>query len=211
MTNAILTSGVVLTACRFHYRRLVAPGAIRVLFLALSVACMGAAPLVDAQEIAAPASATERGVKAAFIFKFLSYVEWPPTAFSQADAPIVIGVVGADDIAAELQQITTARAVEGHPLVVRRMREGDSLAGVHVLFMGASEAARLPALVRTAQQRPILTVAEVPGALAHGTIVNFLMIDGRVRFEISVEAAERSGLKLSSRLLGVAQNVRTGP
>ncbi len=85
-------------------------------------------------------AATERGVKAAFLYKFVAYVDWPATAFSQADAPIVIGVVGADDIAAELQQSTTSRTVNNRPIVVRRMRDGDSLAGLHMLFIGRGEA-----------------------------------------------------------------------
>jgi len=166
-------------------------------------------PCAGRAQDAVPA-ASERAVKAAFLYKFLSYVEWPAAAFTQGDAPIVVGVVGSDEVVTELQQIAAARSVDNRAVVVRRVREGESLAGLHALFVGRNEHARLPALVKSAQQRGVLIVTDWPGALDQGAAINFLTIDGRIRFEISVEAAERSGVKLSSRLLAVAQNVRTG-
>lgn len=175
--------------------------------------CFGfAAWMEDArtEELAVPPAASERSIKAAFLFKFLAYVEWPALAFSAPEAPIVIGVLGADDIAAELSQITASRSANGRPVVVRRLREGESFAGLHVLYIGRSEAARVPGLVRAAQQRSILTVGDVPGGMDHGIVITFVVVDGRVRFEIAIDAAEKSGLKLSSRLLSIAQNVRSG-
>jgi len=178
--------------------------------LLLAWALVSAGVAMDVRSEEAPPAASERSIKAAFIFKFLSYVEWPALAFSAPEAPIVIGVIGADDVAAELAQVTASRTANNRPVLVRRLHEGESLAGVHVLYIGRSEAARLPVLVRSTQQRAILTIADIPGGLEHGVAINFLIIDGRVRFEIAPEAAERGGLKLSSRLLSVAQNVRAG-
>ena len=79
-----------------------------------------------------------------------------------------------------------------------------------MLFIGKTESARLNQLAQSAQPRSILTVTESDGALAHGSVINFVLNDGRVRFEIALDSAEKSGLKLSSRLLAVAQEVRTG-
>ncbi len=93
---------------------------------------------------------------------------------------------------------------------VRKLREGDSLAGVHVLFAGRAESARLMSLARATPSQPILVVTEADAALNQGSIVNFVMTSGRVRFEIALDNAERRSLKLSSRLLTVAQHVRTG-
>lgn len=154
--------------------------------------------------------ALEHRVKAAFLYKFAGYVEWPPALLAQADTPVTIAVMGAEPIAVELSQMVVGRTVNGRSLTVRRVRPGDSLAGVHVLFVGKTENARLPQLAQSAQPRSILTVSESDGALTRGSIINFVLADGRVRFEIARDTAEKSGLKLSSRLLAVAQQVRTG-
>jgi YfiR/HmsC-like len=152
----------------------------------------------------------EHSVKAAFLYKFLGYVEWPAEAFTQPDTPIGIGVLSGGEIADELARIVSGRNVNGRPITVKRLKEGDSLAGIHMLFIGRSESARLSQLVKAAHQRPILTVTEAQGALTHGSVINFVLADSRVRFEVSLEAADRSGIKLSSRMLAVAYNLRGG-
>jgi hypothetical protein len=149
----------------------------------------------------------ERGVKAAFLYKFLSYIEWPSAVFPKPDSPFVIGVTGADTVAAELAQIARGRTVDNRPVTVRRIEEKDPISGLHLLFIGRSAAARQPQLLAVAQQNPIVTVTETEDALAHGSVINFKLSDGRVRFEVSLAAAEKSDLKLSSRLLAVASSV----
>lgn len=157
-----------------------------------------------------PATASERTVKAAFVYKFLSYVEWPADAFGAPGAPLVIGVVGADEFAVELTDLVRGRTVNDHPIEVRRVRPSDPLTGLNVLFIGAAEQARLAALARAAATRGVLTISEGEGGLDRGSVINFVLIDGRVRFEVSLEAAERAGIRLSSRLLAVAHFVRMG-
>jgi uncharacterized protein DUF4154 len=152
----------------------------------------------------------EHRVKAAFLYKFAGYVDWPTASFARPDTPVTIAVLGAEPVAEELVQAVAGRTVDGRPVMVKRLKPGESLAGVHILFIGKAESARLGQLAQTAQPRAILTVTESDGALAQGSIINFVMADRRVRFEISLDAAEKSGLKLSSRLLAVAQQVRTG-
>jgi len=148
----------------------------------------------------------EQEVKAAFLFKFPSFVEWPQGALR--DGPIVIGVAGADEVAAELQQIVPGRNVQGRPVVVHRLREGEPVAGLHMLFLGRGEAPRLREVVRAAPAQPLLIVCEWEGALEQGAVVNFLSGDGRVRFEVALDAAERRSLRVSPRMLSVAQSVR---
>ncbi len=152
----------------------------------------------------------EQRVKAAFLYKFAGYVEWPAKSFARPETPVVIGVMGNELLAAELIHAVTGRTVNDRLVTVKRLKAGDSLAGIHVLFIGKSESARLNQLAQTAQPRSILTVTESDGALAHGSVINFVLTDGRVRFEIALDSAEKSGLKLSSRLLAVAQQVLTG-
>jgi len=167
--------------------------------------------LVASPAIAADdAAALERTVKAAFVYKFLSYVEWPAGAFARPDAPIVIGVYGADDIGSELSQVVPGRTIADRPLEVRRVKEADPLTGLHVLFIGRAESNRIRELAQVARQNSILVISESDNALDSGSIINLVLADGRVRFEVALDAAEKSGLKLSSRMLALARVVRTG-
>src|SRR5258706_15391389 len=111
--------------------------------------------------------------------------------------------MGAERLAAELSQVVTGRTVGGRALAVKRVRPGESLAGVHILFVGKGENSQLGQLAQGAKPRPILTVTESEGALGQGSMINFVLVDRRVRFEIALDSAEKSGLKLSSRLLAV--------
>lgn len=156
---------------------------------------------------AASAQPREDEVKAAFLYKFLSFVEFPRAALPHG-APVVIGVAGADEVAAELAQLVVGRSVEGRPVQVRRLREGEAAEGVHVLFLARGQAGRLRELQRNAPAQPLLLVADWEGALDAGAVVNFVRAEARVRFEVALDAAERRGLRISPRMLAVAQSVR---
>ena len=162
-----------------------------------------AAPAEDPENL-------EYRVKAAFQYKFAGYVEWPEAIFAQPTTPVTIGVMGADPVAAELSQLVVGRTVNNRTITVRRLKPGEPLSGVHILFVGGTESARLNQVLPLAQPRAILTVTESEGALAQGSVINFTVAERRVRFEISLGSAEKSKLKLSSRLLAVAQQVHTG-
>jgi len=145
---------------------------------------------------------SEQSVKAAFLYRFAAYIEWPQPA--PPDAPFVIATLGADDVAAELSSMLPGRAVAGRPAVVRTVKEGESLQGVQILFIG-KRAADARAAVRAAHQQGILTVTE--NGLETGGVINFVIADNRVAFEVSLDAAERSGHRISSRMLAVARRV----
>jgi hypothetical protein len=175
------------------------------------VACVCIAILAaSGAAVAEDDASLEQRVKAAFLYQFAGYVEWPPNSFAQPSTPVTIAVLGADSLAAELSQVVTGRTVGGRPVTVKRVKPGESLAGVHILFIGRAENTRLSQLAQSAQPRGILTVTESDGALAQGSMINFVLVDRRVRFEVALDAAEKNGLRLSSRLLAVAQQVRTG-
>lgn len=161
----------------------------------------------------APASANvpvpEARLKAAFLYQFVGYVEWPPEALPAQGAPFTIGVVGGEGLSRELTQAVKGRSAQGKPIEVKRLDAGDTLRGVQLLFIGADRRQRLEELVPSARQGAVLVVTESEGALDDGSVINFLIADQRVRFEVSLVAAEESGLKLSSRLLDVAQRVVT--
>lgn len=153
----------------------------------------------------AQTAASEAGVKAAYLFKFLAYVEWPTTALPVAGAPFVIGVVEAEAVHEDLLLAVAERQVSGHPVVVRKLLRDDNLDGVHALFIGRG-AARARWLERV-KGRPLLLVTDAAQGLESGSMINFVTADGRVRFEASQAAAEGAGLRLSARLLAVAERV----
>lgn len=170
--------------------------ALRAALAAVLALCMLCAP-----PRAPAAVGQERSVKAAFLLKFVGYVEF--SAPSAPGAPLVIGVAGAPRLAAELARLA-AHAPGNRAVAVRELGAGDALAGVDVLFIGARESEQAARLLRAAARQGILGVTEFDGGLREGSVINFRLVDERVRFEVSLAAADRARLKLSSRLLSVA-------
>ena len=155
-----------------------------------------------------PPAPPEQSTKAAFLYKFPAYVEWRQGAFAEPASPVVIGVLGAADVAEQLTAMAAARKAGERPIEIRQLRAGDALEGVHVLFVGREQSGRVAGLAPAAQRRGILLVTDYDGALDDGSAINLVVIDNRVRFEVSLGATEKSGLKLSSRMLSVALWVR---
>jgi hypothetical protein len=174
------------------------------LFLLFAAALSWAAPALS-QPID---SASEQSIKAAYLYKFADYVEWPEGVLPDPFAPLIIGVVGDDPLAEELAEMTRGRSVHGRSILVRRLEPEDSLDGLHVLFVAAAGSDDLRDLTPAARERSVLVVTESGDALESGSIINFRPVDQRIRFEVSLDSADRSGLKLSSRLLAVAVYVR---
>ncbi len=152
----------------------------------------------------------ERKVKAAFLYKFLGYTEFPASAFSDATAPVVIGLAAADELAAELGRIVAGRTVQSRPITVKVVREGEAPSGVHLLFVGGNDSTRLRSILKAVQPAPVLTVTEADNGLQQGSVINFKVVEERVRFDVSLEAADKNSVKLSSRLLTVANHVHKG-
>jgi hypothetical protein len=175
---------------------------------ALIAAVALAACLVTAAEL--PASAIQQRIKAAFLSKFPAYVEWPAGAFSQPESPLVIGVAGAEAIARELDQAIAGRTVAGRTLRVHRIAAGEQPDDCcQILFVGADSGhERTTQLLAQARGRPVLTVTELDDQ-PQGSIINFLVADDRVRFDISRPAAERNGLQVRAQLLAVARQATT--
>jgi hypothetical protein len=167
--------------------------------------------VVLAGGVASPAKADtladEYRVKAAFLYKFGSYIEWPDRSFARADSPIAIGVMGADMLADELAQIVAGRNVNGRPVLVRRLRPGNSIAGLHVLFIGRTDRGRLAEILAAARGQALLTVTESDEALELGSMINLVVVEDKVRFDVALSPSESSNLKISARLLGVARKV----
>ena len=177
---------------------------------ALVLALVPLSPAPSHAQVTSEAQTNERSVMAAYIYRFITYVEWPASAFPSAEAPIVIGVVNADDIAAELEQIVQGRTAQNRRLQVRRIAPGEAGTGVNVLFIGGEAAPKFLQTAKTLTERSVLTITGIDRGIEQGSVINFIQVDGRVRFEVNVAVAEKSGLRLSSRLLTVATRVKAG-
>jgi len=153
----------------------------------------------------------EYRVKAAFLYKFGEYVEWPSDPVQRTDNSLVIGVIGADALADHLAQLVVGRSVNGRPVSVRKMRRGEPLDTVQLLFIGRSENDRLAGHLAAARGHPVLTVTESDQGLSAGSMVNFVIVDDKVRFDIALPAVEEGNLRISARLLSVARKVMGRP
>ncbi len=168
-------------------------------------------PLAIASLLFAPArlSAQFDGqqVKAAFVLNFLKFVTWPGAQAGEAGAIDVV-VLGADDLAKALSHASAGQQVAGRAIVVRSVRKAADIGDApHLLFIGASERDRLPALLRQFEGRPVLTVGDAAGYGTAGVVLNFYTSDTRIRFEANTNAAARAGLQISSHLLRLARIV----
>ena len=163
--------------------------------------------LVNALQVHAQDALSEYQVKAAYLFNFLKFVEWPDESFADPIAPIVIGVVGEDPFGNALPQVVIGKTVQGRDLVIRIYHTGEDLRGAHILFISASERKRLPMILSSLRGSNVLTVADTAGFLDAGGMIQFLNENGRVRFAINVDAAGRAKLKMSSKLLSLAKVV----
>jgi hypothetical protein len=168
-----------------------------------------AATLMTATGIAAVGAqtptASDVAVKAAFLYNFAKFAEWPKLA---ASAPIVVCVVGDDGIAAVLVDTMSGKSINGHALEISRPQEGGTWQTCSVLFVADAERRRSAVGLNRIRTLPILTVSDGKNFSQAGGIIELYVEDGRMRFAINVDAAERSGLHLSSRLLGLAKVVR---
>jgi hypothetical protein len=176
--------------------------------LLLALGTLGGAAECRAQ---AGLQAAEYRVKAAFLYKFCGFVEWPPRVFGRPDSRFTIAVVGADALADELERVVAERTVNGRPVTVRKLKRGESIANVQMLFVGRSEAGRLAEILTPARARATLIVTESENALALGSMINFVVVEDKVRFDVAVPPAEEGDLRISARLLAVARKVVTGP
>jgi hypothetical protein len=176
-------------------------GLAAILFGACVLAPMSA---VRAQGAERPREAL---VKAAFLHKFFSFVEWPEGTFARPDTPVRIGVIGDDEVWQDLLELSKDRVRDGRPVTPVRLLPGESLSGVHILYIRSPSPARITEILAAAPPG-ILTVADADSAFAKGSVVSFFVEDGRVRFGISMQAAAHQGLRLSSRLLSVARKIQ---
>lgn len=150
---------------------------------------------------------SEYQVKAEFIERFTRFIEWPRGA--PASGPFVIGVLGDDPFRGYLDRMAAGRKIKGRPVEIRRFRDLRDVDACQVVFISSSERARLQAVLARTGPHPILTVGDSSGFASAGVLVNFYTAGDTVRFEMNESAIERSGLRVSAKLLKLARLVET--
>jgi hypothetical protein len=161
--------------------------------------------LGSAHALRADEPSREYQVKAAFIYNFALFTEWPDSAFSDKNSPFVVAVIGPDPFGSFLSQTLTNKTIQGRPVILRHLDSADQISGVHLLFVPAEEDDHLDDIFKQVADQPILTVGESDKFLDAGGTIRFLLEDGRIRFEISPDSAARAGLRISSKLLSLAK------
>jgi hypothetical protein len=146
---------------------------------------------------------SEYQIKAAFLCNFAKFVEWPAEALDGREA-MVICVFGRDPFRGALDQAVAGKTVNGRPLEIRRTSDLAAARSCHVLFMAASESSYAGQVTTAVRNFGVLTVTEVDRSSAPDSMINFVMEENRVRFQISVKAATAAGLRISVRLLQLA-------
>ena len=147
-------------------------------------------------------------VKAAFLFHFAQFVEWPPTAFAASNSPLCIGVLGNNVFGAAIEETVRGETIQKRRLTVRHFRQWKDVKDCHLLFVSNSETARTDEILANLKTQPILTVSDLDSFTRRGGMIRFYRQGPQLRFEINSEAAKDAGLKLSSQLLSLGKIVK---
>jgi hypothetical protein len=155
-------------------------------------------------------SVSEYQVKAAFVYNFAKFVDWPPTVFAHAQAPINLCIVGIDPFGTALETIKD-KTVKDRQLVVQYKSRRENLGSCQSAFISASEREVLTQILASLHDTPILTVSDVDGFLESGGMINLITVANKIRFEVNLDAVRRAGLTISAQLLKLAAAVKGMP
>jgi len=178
--------------------------------LAMPLAFAANANANAAQPSAVASSDAALRVKAAYLYKFAGYVEWPPGVFASEDSPLVVGVIGDDHLEEILSRMIVGKTVNGRPLVTRRLEAESPLQGVHMLIVGALDAPTLQAIGAAVRGKPVLVVSDAGQRRMLDSMISFDLVDQHLRFNVALKPAATSGLKLRALMLTAARRVTRG-
>ncbi len=172
----------------------------------ISILLMGVPALFPAQ--AAPSSPTEYQVKAAFLYNFAKFVEWPAEALSEG-GPFVIGILGEDPFGSLIDEAVAGKTVREKRIIVKRLSKIEEAVDSHILFISDSERENVSRILKQLGHAPVLTVSDLGRFAEQGGMVQLVTEQNRVRFAINVAVVERAGLKPSSQLLKLARIINS--
>jgi len=169
---------------------------------------MWAAVICAANAPAIASSPSEYEIKAAFLYNFANFVEWPSKTPADASGILIIGIYGDDPFGETFEQTIAGKSVNRRKLEIKRFRSIHEIKPCHILFVSSSEEGRFGRILDAVKDWHVLTVSESDSFIRSGGIINFIVEEKKVRFEISTENARKAGLKISSKLLKLAKVVR---
>jgi YfiR/HmsC-like len=150
-------------------------------------------------------SSVEYKIKAAYMFNFANFVEWPAGTFPTPETPVILCVLGKDPFGSNLEKTLGDKSIAGRRLRIKRLEENSPVESCHLLFISSSERKRLPQLLQSLKGSSVLTIGETDQFLESGGMINFIKQENTIRFQINAEAAEKAGLKISSKLLQIGK------
>jgi hypothetical protein len=153
-------------------------------------------------------SVDEYKLKAAMLYHLTQFVEWPESAYADRHAPILLCILGQDPFANSLSSTIPREVENDRPVLIRHLQSDTQFPGCHILYVSSSERKAAAHIFSTVNTAGVLTVGEMAQFAAHGGMIQFSIEDQHVRFNINLDAASRAGLKISSKLLSLAQIVR---
>ena len=174
------------------------------LFRATLIAGLGLALLLPADASAQTSPPSVYQVKAAFLFNFAKFVEWPPESFAGETSPLVIGILGDSPFGGDLERTIQNKTINNHSLVIKQLHLLAEATNCQILFICNSEKKHFSEIIQSLRGHAVLTVSETDGFIQTGGMVNFVLEDGKIRFQINDEAAKAAQLKISSILLSLA-------
>ena len=151
---------------------------------------------------------SEYRVKLAFLYNFTQFIQWPPEAFTSATAPLVLCVAGEDPFKGEIEQSLHGRTAQGHPIELKQLKPGEDPRSCHAVFVRSTEKKMAARVLSELKGSNTLTVGESSGFAAQGGLVNLILDENKLRFEINLEASMQTHLKMSSKLLSLAKIVQ---
>jgi len=162
-----------------------------------------------AEAVAAEFSAPQ--VKAAFLYNFAKFVDWPAGAFATERSPLVLGVLGQDPVGDAATELLAGKTVKGRPLEIRSVSSPEEAIRCHLLFISSTELSLLDRTLPALQRHSVLTVSDGERFAELGGVIGLMTVDQRIRFEINAQAARDAGLEISSQLLSLATTVHGPP
>jgi hypothetical protein len=171
----------------------------------LSLIITGLSQYARAQSVA-----DEYQVKAAFLFHFAQFVDWPPGVLTDSDSSLTLCVFDDEPRRQELQSTIEGKAIGPRVLHIRQVSQSQAIQGCNILFLSREESHRQTAILKSLRGMPVLTVGETDNFLSDGGMIRFHLDANRIRFDINLDGAESSHLKISSRLLLLATSVTQG-
>ena len=151
------------------------------------------------------AAPREYELKAAFVYNFVMFVQWPPNSFTDEKSPILIATIGSDPFDGALERAVAGKTVERRPLVIKHFVNAAELQPCQLLFVASADDEQLAPALRKFAGRSVLTVGESDRFVQGGGIIRFYEQENHLRFEINQEAAAKAGLRISAKLLRLAK------